>query len=45
VTGLDAGNYLLVVHAGGFAPGVSRVVSLKEHEIVSGLVVALKRSE
>lgn len=45
VTGLDAGNYLLVVHAGGFAPGVSRVVSLKAREIVTDLVVTLKRSE
>jgi RNA polymerase sigma-70 factor, ECF subfamily len=45
VTGLDAGNYLLVVHARGFAPGISRVVTLKAREIVSDLVVPLKRSE
>ena len=43
--GLDAGSYLLVVRAKGFARARSRVVSLKEREIVADLVVSMERSE
>jgi hypothetical protein len=45
VTGLDAGSYVFLVRAQGYAPGVSRVVTLREREIVAALVVVLEKSE